>query len=276
MSSFLGIGGGGGISGSTEDQLKFKYSSSSATDIVSNTGNVDSYNDAQGVKIPLLSANVTKNIGDIIKIDEANNAIEFLQTISGDLVIEIDSFDTGGTNTSLFSLWAGNLTDEIATASNFMATGERGYLELTIRDRSYIAGDKIDMIFGNFGGETIGVRGVRLYFYESQKTVVNTTDIPVNDQTNYIEIGTKLIQSGTYTGGSSNGDIVFDAPFADNEYSFLVTVQYAGLDKVFQVTTSAKTVSQIHFDKVFLASGSSTVGNASGEFFDWIAIGDKP
>ena len=108
--------------------------------------------------------------------------------------------------------------------------------------------------------------------YKAQKTVINTADIPVDDQTasGYMDIGNMRMQWGQVFLASGSGEVItLPAAFANNTYSFTANGHNTNDPRNITIegqTTTTVTVDQWKADDRTVATG----------LINWQAIGLKP
>ena len=104
-------------------------------------------------------------------------------------------------------------------------------------------------------------RSLRVYGIPKQKTVINTTDIPVDDQatSGYMDIGNMRIQSGqAFLSSGTNEVITLPAAFANNTYSFIANGHNADDPRTISIngqTTTDVTIDMWKSDDRTPASG---------------------
>ena len=132
----------------------------------------------------------------------------------------------------------------------------------------------------NLGGSTMSYqplgsvtnRSLRVYGIPKQKTVINTTDTPTDDQTasGYFDIGNMRMQWGqTFLGSGSGETISLPAAFANNTYSFTANGHHPDDPRTISIqgqTTTDVTVDMWKSDDRTVATG----------LINWKAIGFKP
>ncbi len=127
-------------------------------------------------------------------------------------------------------------------------------------------------------GGTISTLTFRIYGIKAQKTVINTDDIAVNDQTasGYMDIGDMRIQWGQHVQtGSSFNTITLPAPFANNTYSVTTAARQNNAATLY--STHIGTQNTTDFTALMLhTSTGGTIGAGTGLTTNWQAIGQKP
>ena len=175
-------------------------------------------------------------------------------------------------------------TDPYRSTNRVSAAGWVDNTDLVINSDATVLWQLLDMDTAgststvNLTGTAVTSVDVNVYGVKSQKTVINTTDTPVNDQaaSGYIDIGNVRYQWGTVTYAAST-PIVFPAAFADANYS--ITGNPSDTTSVSQarsINFGSRTTTQVSVGYTFQNSGSSTISEAVGSQFTWQAIGEKP
>lgn len=139
-----------------------------------------------------------------------------------------------------------------------------------------VAGAEANLKMTGTTGGTLTLSGVynstasvKIWAVKAQKTVINTTDTPVNDQSSsgYIDIGDTRIQWGNFENTTSAPVQTLPAPFSDQNYSITTTVHENA--KLF---SNAFSITSTSFrSAIWSDSGVATNGTVS-----WQAIGKKP
>ena len=111
---------------------------------------------------------------------------------------------------------------------------------------------------------------VKIYGIKAQKTVINTTDVAVDDQASsgYMDIGDMRMQWGRFEFTSAAyADITFPASFANTDFSFVANpANGSSIDQIQQDIDANRTVN----------SAKARALNSTTGFIDWQAIGLKP
>lgn len=144
-------------------------------------------------------------------------------------------------------------------------TDSAGFI-IVLMDNGALAGGTF--IVNGYTGNT-----VKIYAIKDQKTVINTTNTPVNDQaiSGYMDIGNVRMQWGTDFSGISTSTVTLPAPFANADYSVTATVETNGTT-VYAVGIESFTTTSFDYRAVFTSTG----GSAGGSPVRWQAIGLKP
>ena len=129
----------------------------------------------------------------------------------------------------------------------------------------------------NLAGTVVTSADVNVYGIKAQKTVINTTDVPVvdNSTSGYYDIGPVRFQWGSYFDGTNNNSadfaVTLPAPFADASYKVTTTLAQA-LPANVAVTSSVSSKTATGFTADTRRSDGANYSAA----FDFIAIGPKP
>lgn len=120
--------------------------------------------------------------------------------------------------------------------------------------------------------------GISEQFYNGTKWVQISSNNPINDQPTikYVDIGQVRIQWGIGN-TSAISLITLPVPFLNNTYSITCTISQ-NIGTVVAIVPSTFNKTTTNFETFFaqLNNKSSVITTATGQSFDWLAIGVKP
>lgn len=127
-------------------------------------------------------------------------------------------------------------------------------------------GDLTISMTGASSWDTVDIRVVGV---KAQKTVINTVDTAVTDQSasGYMDIGTMRMQWGTGTTSGGQVTVTLPAAFSSNAYSIQMTPESNGTlqGQYYSATTTS-----------FIARVTDNAATGVNATFSWLAVGLKP